>query len=86
MEKVVKITKENLELMKDILIDMALVEINLLDSNKYFNLASKIDDDQEIIITAKEAMDISECIYKYIEFNRFKDIDIYLGIINNLIG
>lgn len=86
MKKIVKITKDNLEIIKNILMDMALVEINLSDSNKYLDLASKIEEDEEIIITEKETMVICESMYNYIEFNRLIDIDIYLRIMNHLIG
>lgn len=80
-----RLTKEKLELIKEIVIEIGLVEMNLLASNKYFELASKIEEKDDIRITEKEANLIFECIYKYIEYKKIRDIGPYLEIIKSII-
>lgn len=79
------LTKETIEVIKEVLIDVALIEINILDSNKYWEVAQKLEDGKKVKISGKEANVIFECIYKYIENNKIRDIDTYVGIIRSII-
>lgn len=79
------LTKEITAVIKEALIDVALIEINIVDSDKYWEVANKLEENEEVIISDEDANVIFECIYKYIEYKKIKDIDNYIEIIRTII-
>lgn len=79
------LTKETIEAIKEVVIDVALIEFNILDRNKYWEVAQNLENNKNIKISGEEANIIFECIYKYIEYNKIRYIDTYIEIIRSII-